>query len=87
MVYNRAFYRVLCWMPFARGMADFFRHPVLQALCTFFDAEELGTDYIHEQQQKGAPRSDAGTGKSSAADQVPEGRGLWKEQGAGTTEV
>ena len=35
MVYNRHFYRVLCWMPFARGTEDFFRHPVLQALCTF----------------------------------------------------
>ncbi len=55
MVYNRYFYRVLCWMPFARGMADFFRHPVLQALCTFFDAEELGTDYVYERQKKGLP--------------------------------
>ena len=55
MVYNRHFYRVLCWMPFARGTEDFFRHPVLQALCTYFDAEELGADYIHERQQKRLP--------------------------------
>ena len=51
MVYNRHFYRVLCWMPFARGTEDFFRHPVLQALCTFFDAEELAPDCIHERQK------------------------------------
>ncbi len=46
---------VLCWMPFAKGTEEFFQHPILEALCTFFDEEELGTDFLYERQKKGLP--------------------------------
>ncbi len=57
MVYNRYFYRVLLWMPFARGIEDFFEHPELQAMCTFFDGEKSGLDYEYRRRQQGLPEA------------------------------
>ena len=70
MVYNRYFYKVMCWMPFAKGTEDFFQHPTLQALCNFVDEEQLGVDYIWERQQQALPNLSQIQGVACGGQQV-----------------